>query len=360
MGLFVFGLVLVVVGILLALFGKLRIPSAPNRSGMSERRVSLRAAGIAVTALGAVLAVGSSARLIGATDVGVPVTLGKVGAPLRSGVHFVAPWTQVSSFSTRLQQSDMSQTAGEGDRTGNDGVEVLSSEGGRMVLDVTVRYSVKAESAATLFRQVGSMNGIREQIVRPDVRSRLRDVYSRYTADEGYAAKREKVASEAEAEVRERLTPFGLVIDAVKVRNITLETNLQSQITAKLEAKQAAERALIEQQKAQTEAETRRKVAETDAQASVAAARGQAEANTILAQSLTPELLKAREIEAITKNTNTVLYPYGQPVTPIVDGRGASGAPSPTPAAAAAAATPTTTPATTAATTPPTTVKPGG
>ena len=363
MGLFVFGLVLVGVGVLLALFGKLRIPSAPNRKGvlMPERRVSLRAAGLAVTALGVVLAIGSSVRLIGATDVGVPVTLGKVGTPLRSGVHFVAPWTQVSSFSTRLQQSDMSQTAGEGDRTGNDGVEVLSSEGGRMVLDVTVRFSVKAESAGSLFRQVGSMTGIREQIVRPDVRSRLRDVYSRYTADEGYAAKREKVSSEAEAEVRERLELFGLVIDAVKVRNITLETNLQSQITAKLEAKQAAERALIEQQKAQTEAETRRKVAETDAQAAVAAARGQAESNTILAQSLTPELLKAREIEAITKNTNTVLYPYGQPVTPIVDGRGTSSAP-----AAAAAATPTTAPATTTpatttpATTPPTTVKPGG
>jgi regulator of protease activity HflC (stomatin/prohibitin superfamily) len=345
MGSFVFGLVLAVVGILLALFGKLRIPGGPNRRGVinPERRISLRAAGLAVTAIGAVFAIGSSVRLIGATDVGVPVTLGKIGTPLRSGVHLVLPWTDVNSFSTRLQQSDMSQTAGEGDRAGNDGVEVLSSEGGRMVLDVTVRYSVKADAAADLFRRVGSMTGIREQIVRPDVRSRLRDVYSRYTAEESYAANREKVASEAEAAVRDGLAPFGLVVDAVKVRNITLESNLQTQISAKLEAKQAAERALIEQGRAQTEAETRRKVAETDAQAAVAAARGQAEANTILAQSLTPELLRAREIEAITKNGNAVLYPYGQPVTPIVDARsGASGA---TPAPAAA---PTTTPPTTA------------
>ena len=299
MALFVVGIILAVVGVLMALFGNLRIPSAPNRQGVivPERRVSLRPAGIAVAGLGLVLGVASSVRLVNATEVGVPVALGKVGTPLRAGVHVVAPWTEVSAFSIRLQQSDMSQTPGEGDRVGNDGVEVLSSEGGRMVLDITVRYAIEADSAGALFRQVGSMDGIKERIVRPDVRSKLRDVYSRYTAEEGYASSREKVAAEAEAAVREKLSPFGIVVDAVKVRNISLEANLQSQISAKLEAKQAAERAAIEQGRAKTEAETRRLVAETDAQANVIAAKGQAEANTVLAQSLTPELLKAREID---------------------------------------------------------------
>lgn len=357
MATFVTGLVFVVLGVLMALFGRLRIPARPNRNGViePERKVSLRAAGIGVGLLGVALSVGSSVRLVGATDIGVPVTFGKVGTPLNSGIHLVAPWTEISTFSIRFQQSDMSAASTEGDRATADGVEVLSSEGGKMTLDVTVRYAIEADQAGTLFRTVGSMDGIRERIVRPDVRSFLRDVYSRYTAEEGYASKREAVALEAESGIKTQLAKRGIVVDAVKVRNITLEPTLQAQITQKLEAKQAAERALIEQQKAQTEAETRRKVAETDAQAAVVAAKGQAEANTILSSSLTPELLKAKEIEAITNNGNTVLYPYGQPVSPIVDSRGGSNA-----GDGAVAPPPTTaTPATTAAT-PSTTVRPAG
>lgn len=362
MAIFVTGLILAAVGVLLVLFGRLRIPGHPDRNGViqPERKVSLRGAGFGVLALGAVLTIGSSVRLIGATDIGVPVTFGKVGSPLRSGIHLVAPWTEINSFSIRLQQSDMSQDTTSGDRTVADGVEVLSSEGGRMVLDVTVRYSIDPAQAGTLFRTVGSMDGIRDRIVRPDVRSFLRDVYSRYAAEEGYASKREAVATLAEDGVKKQLAPRGITVDAVKVRNITLEPNLQTQITQKLEAKQAAERALIEQGQAQTQAETRRKVAETDAQASVIAAKGQSEANTILSSSLTPELLKAKEIEAITKNGNTVLYPYGQPVSPIVDSRGGSSAAVPVAPAATAAPATTTPPTTAAAATPSTTVKPAG
>lgn len=362
MAIFVTGLILAAVGVLLVLFGRLRIPGHPDRNGViqPERKVSLRGAGFGVLALGAVLTIGSSVRLIGATDIGVPVTFGKVGSPLRSGIHLVAPWTEINSFSIRLQQSDMSQDTTSGDRAVSDGVEVLSSEGGRMVLDVTVRYSIDPAQAGTLFRTVGSMDGIRDRIVRPDVRSFLRDVYSRYAAEEGYASKREAVATLAEDGVKKQLAPRGITVDAVKVRNITLEPNLQTQITQKLEAKQAAERALIEQGQAQTQAETRRKVAETDAQASVIAAKGQSEANTILSSSLTPELLKAKEIEAITKNGNTVLYPYGQPVSPIVDSRGGSSAAVPVAPAATAAPATTTPPTTAAAATPSTTVKPAG
>lgn len=357
MPVFVFGLVLALVGLGLAVVGKFKVAGGPARNGVLNppRQIRARSAGVAIAAVGVVIAIGSSVRLVAATDVGVPVTLGKIGQPLGPGVHLVSPWTQVNAFSTRLQQSDMSQTVGEGDRTTTDGIEVLSSEGGRMVLDVTVRYAVNKESAGDLFRRVGSMVGIRENVVRPDVRSGMRDVYSRHTAEDGYATKREVIALEAETLIKERLAPFGLTIDAVKVRNITLETNLQTQITAKLEAKQAAERALIEQQQAQTVAETRRKVAETDAQATVVLAKGQAEANLILAQSLTDALLRSKEIDAITKNTNTVLYPYGQPISPIVDGRGtgSDGAVAPPATAAPTTAAPATT-------TPPTTAKPAG
>jgi regulator of protease activity HflC (stomatin/prohibitin superfamily) len=354
MAVFVFGIILVVIGAIVFLVGRIRLPGIDSgKHGVitPQREIRLRGGAAAVLVLGVVLIVVGTIRVTGATNVGIPVTFGKIGEPLRPGFHVVAPWTEVTNFSTRLQQSDMSQIPTEGDRKTPDGVEVLSSEGGRMVLDVTVRYFIDFDKAPELYRQVGSMDGIRERVVRPDVRSLVRDVYSRYSAEEGYSSKREIVASEAEKLAKERLEPRGIRLDALKVRNITLEPNLQTQITAKLEAKQAAERALIDQQKAQTEAETRRRVAETDALASVIAAKGQAEANDIIAKSLSAEILRSKEIEAIAKNPNTVLYPFGQPITPLLPVGGGSTATAP-------AASPSTTAAAPPAPTTSTTAKP--
>ena len=317
-GSFVFGVIAIVAGV--ALFLNRRV-TVPTRGGMRQVPIS-RAAPIPIV-IGILAILASMIRVVGATDVGIPVTLGKIGSPLNPGIHFTMPWTTVTAFSTRLQESVMSQTSEEGDVQRADGIEVLSSEGGRLVLDVTVRYGIDPAQASALFRLVGSTDGIRDRIVRPDTRALVRDIYSRFSAEESYSIKREIVSATAEKELRDRLKPRGIVLDALKIRDITLEDNLQKQITAKLEAKQQAERALIEQKKEQTQAETRRKVAETDALSKVVTAKGEAEANRVLSQSLTPELLRAKEIDAIRTNPNTVLYPYGQPVNPFVATAGA-------------------------------------
>lgn len=313
MAIFVFGIILIVVGI--GLFFN-RNTQIPVKGGLQQFPIG-KFAPIPIL-IGVALIVGSSVRIVAATDVGIPVTLGKIGSPLDPGVHFTLPWTQVTAFSTRFQESLMTKDATQGDRTVPDQVTVLSSEGGRLDLDVTVRYAVDPARASDLYKKVGSMIGIRDRIVRPDARSRIRDVYSRYTAEQAYSLKRELVGADAEQAVRIALAKKGISLDALRIRDISLEPALAKEIGAKLEAKQATERALIEQQRDKTKADTRLKVATIDASARVASAKGEAEANNILNSSLTPELLKAREIEAIKGNPNTVLYPYGQPITPLL------------------------------------------
>ncbi len=288
--------------------------------------------------------VGSLVRVINATEVGIPTTLGKIGSPLRPGLHLVTPWTTVETFSTRIQESDMTQVASEGDRSRADGIEVLSKEGGRMILDVTVRYRVNVSKADELYKRVGTMELLRDRIVRPDTRSKIRDVYTKYTAEEAYSTKRAEVAAEAAKVLRDSLAPQFVDLDALLIRDIQLEAKLQEQITRKLEARQEVERASIEQERQQTEAETRRRVAETDAKSRVAAALGEAEANKIIAESLTPEVLRAREIDAIAGNGNTVFFPYGQPITPLVQTPGGTR----TTSSGSTATSPTTEPSTVA------------
>lgn len=326
MALFFLGIALLLVGLVLILAGGTIARSMTSQPGFpaNRRPPNLRALGFVALVVGIILPVATSVRVIGATEVGIPVTFGKIGAPLNPGFNIVLPWTEITTFSTRLQVSDMNRNTTEGDRTGDDSVTVLSSEGGELNIDVTVRYTVRPSEAADLFRRVRSMDGVRDIIVRPETRSLMRNIYSRYTAEDGYTTKREQIERIVFDELKKRLDPQGLVLDEVAVRDIRPADQILAAINRKLEATQAAERAKIEQQRALTEAETRRRVAETDKQARVIAAQGEAEANSILQESLSPELLKAREIEAIASNGNAVIYPYGQPVTPIVDGRGSA------------------------------------
>jgi regulator of protease activity HflC (stomatin/prohibitin superfamily) len=329
MGAFVFGVVLIVIGMAVFFLAKPLLMAAGKDGGFGGRKPPVRLVGLLLILAGAAIPIASMVKVVGATDVGIPTTFGKVGDPLLPGFHLVAPWTEVTTFSSRLQVSDMTSKSTEGDRVGDDSVTVLASEGGSLGIDVTVRYTILPDEAGALFKKVRSMEGIRDILVRPTVRSQMRNVYSRYTAEEGYTTKREDIEKEVNEVIEPIFKDEGLKLDVVQIRDIRPAQQIIDAINKKLEASQAADRAKIEQQKALTEAETRRQVAETDKQAKVIAAEADAEANKIVQQSLTPELLRSKEIEAISKNGNTILYPYGQPITPFIDARGGTTAPAP-------------------------------
>ncbi len=62
--------------------------------------------GLKLGALGAVIAglfslITSMTYVISAYEVGVPVAFGKVGTPMTSGLHLKSPFTNVTTFSTR-------------------------------------------------------------------------------------------------------------------------------------------------------------------------------------------------------------------------------------------------------------------
>lgn len=302
MGTLVLVVLLALTGVVTLVLGRFSVQARGE-----TRRVSVRPVGIGLLVVATVILAFACTVTVGATDVGIPVTFGRVGQSLRPGFHLKAPWTSITSFSTRLQESDMTQVTSEGDRERADGVEVLSAEGGRLVIDVTIKYTVDVDEAPNLFRQVGSMEAIRERLVRPHTRSIIRDVYAARTAEEAYSTERVETAAEVQDTLRERLAPRGVNVDSVNIRDLQLDERLQQALNQKLETEAAAERALIDQQRAEAEAETARITAE-----------GRADANLIEAESLTPELLRAREIEAIRTNPNVVLYPFGQPITPII------------------------------------------
>lgn len=256
-------------------------------------------------------------QVVDANAVGIPVSYGSIQEPVDSGFHLMAPWVDVHTFSLRMQETSMLRAIDEGDKAKDDSIEVRGSDGYLMNVDVTVRYFIVGESANTLFKLVGSEDGVRDRLVRPEVRESVRSWFAKYTSEEGYTSEREAIRQNITTDLTARLAKYNLRLDSVAIRNVAPDATLAQAISDRAAAREKALQATIEQDRLITEAETRRKVADTDAKAKVIAAQGEADANEIITKSITPELLTLKQIEAL-RDANTV---YIEPGTSIIVGQ---------------------------------------
>lgn len=264
---FVLSILLLITAVVLFLVGRGRTPSGGWMLG----------AALSVVA-GLLAGVFACVHVVSASEVGVPVTFGKTGTPLNSGIHFKSPFTDVTSFSTRPVDLDLN---------GKDVVEVRSSQGGVLYADVTIKWAVVPAEAVELYRLAGSEDAVEERLVLPDSREIIRNVFAKHTSEEGYASAREQISSEIAALVKERLAPRGIDVTSVNLRNVKPSEKLQDQIDKKIQQEQATERATEAARTAKAEAERKRIEAE-----------GIARANKIIERSLSDKVLYNQCLEA--------------------------------------------------------------
>ncbi|MGW1882908.1 prohibitin family protein [Streptomyces sp. NPDC001970] len=242
-----------------------------------ERR-GLKIGAVAALIVGLFAGISSTVYVVSAYEVGVPVAFGKVGSPMTSGMHVKSPFTNVTTFSTRPVDLNLSD---------KDVVEVRSSQGGVMYAEVTVKWAVTPSKAVELYKLAGSEDAIQQRLVYPDSREIIRNVFARYTSEQGYASAREKINTEIGGLIKERLAPRGIDVTTVNLRNVKPSDRLQDQIDRKIQQQQATERATEAARTATAEAERRRIEAE-----------GIARANKILNDSLTDKVLMNQCIDA--------------------------------------------------------------
>jgi regulator of protease activity HflC (stomatin/prohibitin superfamily) len=137
-----------------------------------------------------------------------------------------------------------------------------------------------------------------EKIVRPAMRSSIREVLAGYEAKDMYSEKRGEVTRS----IHERLTYIlgkrGIEIEDVLLRNITLPEDVLESIQKKLQAEQEAERYNFLLEAEQKEAERKQIEAE-----------GQREAQRIISQTLTTRYLQYLYIESLKEREGTIYVP---------------------------------------------------
>lgn len=158
---------------------------------------------------------------------------------LPEGWHLKWPWVSITLYSVRTQDYTMSITQGEGRRAADDRISALTSEGLNVDLDISVLFKIDATKADELHKNVGPTYD--NVIIRPNIRSIIREVVARYTAAEVYSEKREDVAVNLKDKLLVVLQPKHILIENVLLRSVVLPQKLRDSI----EEKQTAEQRLL-------------------------------------------------------------------------------------------------------------------
>lgn len=204
------------------------------------------------------------------------------------GVHLKAPWNDIFVY-------DVQETAKD------EKMDVLDKSGLSIHVDVTVRFKPVADKIGYIYEKFNT--DYISVLVIPEVRSTVRQVMGRYTAEEIYSTKRAEVEIAIKTESEKILNTGNVEMVALLIRSIELPDQIRIAIESKLQQQQEALAYQFRLDKEKSEAERKR-----------IAAEGEARANNIVNSSLSDKLLKMRGIEAtleLSKSPNSKIVIVG-------------------------------------------------
>ena len=167
-----------------------RIRDLLRSSGKHMRKIAWGLGAIAV----AIVILPRAIRFVHAGDGGVLWSLftgGTVHQPaLSEGIHFLWPWNHMETFDLKVRELNTEYPA-----LANDGLPVTAT--------VSLRYRVNPARVSNLYQDIGQ--NYQETLIAPQIGSIVREVMSRYPADQLYAYARARLESEILETITDKL-----------------------------------------------------------------------------------------------------------------------------------------------------------
>jgi regulator of protease activity HflC (stomatin/prohibitin superfamily) len=231
-----------------------------------------------------------------------------VGTETQSGLHPKAPWVDTVTFDVRNQRAVFvsEQEPGQGDNIGGapDGpqITVQDAEGVTANIDIAIRYSLDPAAVSEIYSAYYNEENLRTRLIFNDIRSVVRSVPGRFDTLE-MLTNRNAVQDAIFEALEARWADDGIIVEDVALQEI----RYGEQVTG---AYAAAQEAQINVQTEQAKLEA----AKVSAQQKVVQAQAEADANAILAASLTPAILQQRYLDTLKELAaagNLVVVPEG-------------------------------------------------
>lgn len=231
------------------------------------------------------------------------------GSTEDAGFHAKLPWQSVVKYDVRNNVVSFIADGTEdyfGGSANGPHVTINDNGGAQADIDVQVNYSIDPSIAEELYANYGTQESFVQKVVAVDVRAVPRNVAGQFTTLDILTNRGEFTAAIQDA-LSEKWEPLGLHVEQVTVQNVTYPQS----ITDKYASAQVAE---VAQQEAKAKQDTARVEAETQK----IKAQGEADANAVLTESLTPEVLQQQYNEALqtaAENGCLIVVPEGsQPI----------------------------------------------
>lgn len=263
-----------------------------HRSLRRTRRLDLR-----IIAASALLALGAAGcmTIVRPGEVGVRDTLGAQSEHVSEPGFklFFWPIWDITRVSVQLRNLKVQ-------------LPLPSKEGLTIQSEISILYSIEAEKVPQILREIGA--DFEESFLLPVFRSATSDVAARFAAKDMHSGRRADIEEEIRKQMNVRINGRGFRIQAVLLKSIRLPTGLSASIEARLRAEQEAQQ--MEYVIAREKQDAARRLIE---------AEGIRRANEELSRGLTPEVLRYKAIEALSRlaaspNAKVIITPSNDPL----------------------------------------------
>lgn len=242
-------------------------------------------------------------NIVGAGNVGVIYSAAGVEEQtLSQGWHWLPPTKSVKQFPISQQQIVFSDDPADYNQEDHPDWHIdAPADGGMVGINLTVNYHFMPDRVVELYKRFNGMDGeaIVESRVQNSIIAYVKEVTPGFTVMDIYSDKKSEVNQAITEYLNEKLSEeYGINVSNALIIDVELDATLQDKIRAKEQAKQDAEIAELNRQTALAQAETDKVVAQSKADVQLIEATAEAEANRIIAASITTELIAMKEAEA--------------------------------------------------------------
>jgi len=250
-----------------------------------------------------------SAIIVPAGNVGVVTAFGAVqNDTLPPGIHFRVPFiNSVHLITTRVQPHEFKE------------IDAASEEYQTVKLTGVMNYHVDGSFASYLYQTVG--DDFASKVLDPAFSDFIKSVVPTYHIGD-ILGKRDEIRGLAKDQLQANLSKYHIIIDDIYIANISFSPEYE----AAIEAKQVAQQQVQTEQQILAQKQIKAQQAVIDAQgsanAAIESAKGTAEANKLITQSLSPLLIQYQYILKLNPNVSVIYVPQsGNFLLNIADGK---------------------------------------
>jgi len=209
------------------------------------------------------------------------------------GIHLIGPGKALYQFPTFTQNYVWTADKAEGSPN-DESITFQTEEGLTVMADVGISYRIDPEKVGTVFQKYRrGVEEITDVFLRNMVRDAFNTVASTKKVEYVYGKGKSELIDNVEKIVQGQVGDIGIIIEKVYIiGSLRLPAPVLKALNNKIEATQKAQQSENELREAQAEAKKKIAQAEGAARVITLEASAQAEANGILAASITPTLIQ--------------------------------------------------------------------